>query len=288
MRNINVSCLIYKVRHYLREMVMVSSLTPGGALLFVPGNRPDRFNKAAACKPDHVIVDLEDAVPPGEKAPAREHARRWLRSARALVRVNEAGSPWHDDDLQMASRSAAGVVLPKAESPEVVKSVVGRCDVPVFALIESPQGVLEASRIARAGVAGLMFGNVDFAADAGVQHSSHTALLVARSTLVYASAAAGISAPVDGVTTQIDAPDILEADLQHAREVGFAGRLCIHPRQVSPTQAAFLPTEAELKWAAAVLRAGDGVSVVSGEMVDPPVLTRARSILARGRKGSGR
>lgn len=260
---------------------MVRSLTCSGALLFVPGNRPERFDKAAGFRPDQVILDLEDAVPADQKDAAREHVREWLAGAQALVRVNEVGSRWHVDDLRMASQAATGVILPKAESPELIRSVIQHCDVPAFALVESPQGVLQAPAIARAGVAGLMFGNVDFAASAGVQHSSHPALMAARSTLVYASAAAGISPPIDGVTTQIDSPDVLSADLLHARELGFVGRLCIHPRQVAPTQEAFRPTEEEFTWAVDVLRSEDGVSVVNGEMVDAPVLARARSIIAR-------
>jgi citrate lyase subunit beta/citryl-CoA lyase len=101
---------------------------------------------------------------------------------------------------------------------------------------------------------------------------------------VVASACAGLSAPIDGVTTALDAPAVLAKDLAHARELGFGGKLCIHPRQVEQVNRSFSPTEGELAWAAKVLAASasaDGVHVVDGKMIDPPVVRRAQRLVAR-------
>jgi citrate lyase beta subunit len=128
---------------------------------------------------------------------------------------------------------------------------------------------------------------VDFCRDTGIPGTAATtALLCARSQLVIASAAAGRPGPVDGPTVAIDDLGLLETDLAHAASLGFAGRFCLHPRQVAPTNRAFTPTEAQLAWARRVVAvAGDsgGAAVrVDGEMIDRPRLTTARRILERG------
>ncbi|WP_091459570.1 HpcH/HpaI aldolase/citrate lyase family protein [Micromonospora inyonensis] len=258
---------------------------PSGALLFVPGDRPDRFTKASATGADHVIVDLEDAVAAASKHGARQSTAAWLASGReAIVRVNGVGTSWHEPDLRMVSGRASFVLLPKCEDAGDVSRFVSSCDSPTLALIETPLGLAAAHEIAATGVAGLVFGNVDFAANIGVDPASQPALQLARSQLVYASAAAGLPAPIDGVTTRLTESEALDADLTHARELGFGGKLCVHPSQVAPTQVAFLPTEEEVAWAVAVLDASPGVAAVAGQMVDAPVVIRAQSILDRHRK----
>ena len=128
----------------------------------------------------------------------------------------------------------------------------------------------------------LALGNVDLASMLGVDPASHSALHYARGALVMASAAAGLPAPVDGVTTQFDDEAALEADIAHGRDMGFGGKLCIHPRQVAVVNMGMSPAPHELDWARRVLaQAVEGVSVVDGSMVDAPVLARARSIVAR-------
>jgi citrate lyase beta subunit len=206
-----------------------------------------------------------------------------------VVRVNGAGTEWHTEDLA-AVRGKSGVravMLPKADDVDVVAGVVAALrGMPVFALVESARGIREADAIAEVpGVTRLVFGNVDFGLDAGttVSDVDERELLYARSRLVVASRAAGLAAPIDGVTTNLDDPAEAAVAARRARHLGFGGKLCLHPRQIGPVTAAFSPDEAELAWARRVLAAaGDsaGAAVrVDGQMIDRPRLELARRLL---------
>jgi citrate lyase subunit beta/citryl-CoA lyase len=261
---------------------MQNMLSGAGAYLFVPGDRPDRFDKAIATGADHVILDLEDAVAAAAKDSAREQVAVWLSAGnRAIVRINGIGTSWHEKDLAILGPLAEAIVLPKSEDAAEIASLAADLDCDLLALIETPAGVAASRHLARSGVTALLFGNVDFAACIGVDPSSHAALHSARSALVYASAEANIAPPVDGVTTSLRSSSSLSRDLAHARELGFGGKLCVHPDQVGPTQDAFQATPTEIAWATSVLTAGDSVGSVNGEMVDAPVLRRAQMILER-------
>ena len=256
--------------------------------LFVPGTRDDRYVKAVASGADLVVIDLEDAVAPEDKSIARERVAGWLAGGgRAVVRVNGIGTPWFLDDLAVA-RHATGMMLPKAESADDLDrvSALTAGGVPIIPLIETARGVLSAVDICgHPDVARIGFGNIDLAADLGVEPTARPAMAAARSHLVYASRAVGRAAPVDGVTTSVADLDALVDDVTYARQLGFAAKLLIHPAQVAPTARAFRPTEAERAWAAGVLDAVRyGVGVHDGHMVDEPVLARARHILRRGRQ----
>ncbi|MFE6931072.1 HpcH/HpaI aldolase/citrate lyase family protein [Streptomyces sp. NPDC057699] len=255
-------------------------------LLFVPGDRPDRFDKAAGSGADLVVVDLEDAVAPEHKDRARRAAAEWPGLGhRCVVRVNAPGTPWFEADLRMAAGLGCPVMVPKAEDPAVLAEVAARCT-PV-PLIETALGAERAYEVCSVpGVVRAAFGNVDLAAQLGVAPDDTLALAYARSRLVLASAAAGISAPVDGVTTAVRDTGALTADTAHARRLGFTGKLCVHPAQIAPVTAGFAPTEGELRWARVVLGAGEAVTTVDGHMVDKPVLDRARGILARSPEGA--
>lgn len=255
------------------------------ALLFVPGDRPDRFAKAASAGADLVIIDLEDAVAPDGKEAARDNAAAWLaRGHRAVVRVNPPGTPWYDADLATAAVYGCPVMTPKAEVPDALSEITaltsGRC--PLIPLVETALGIERAGELCAApGVVRAAFGNVDLAAQLGVAPDDHTALTYARSRLVLASAAMGAHPPLDGVTTDLRDPDALRDDIAHARRLGFTGKLCIHPAQVPTIAEEFAPTSDELRWARRVLGAGDSVTRLDGQMVDRPVLERARRVLAR-------
>lgn len=259
-------------------------VNPGAirAPLFVPANRPDRFATAAASGADAIILDLEDAVAASDKEAARAALRRDFTDLPVIVRINAADTIWHDADLAAAhALPAVGVMVPKAETPEVLASVVGAGggQIPVFALIESARGLAAARDLAAVpGVARLVFGSVDYCADLGMAHVRE-ALLPARSEIVLASRLAGIAAPIDGVTVQLDDTGATESDARHARDLGMTGKLCIHPKQIAPVIRAFLPTEGEINWARRVLDTGDGAVAVDGAMVDQPVRLRARAIL---------
>ena len=261
----------------------------GRSCLFVPGNRSDRFEKARNAGADAVILDLEDAVPNGEKTEAREAVAAHLSpDYSAYVRINEAGTAWIWDDLKAITRPGfAGVVLPKAEDSDQVTEVAAR--IPAAAtmlpLVETALGVWNARDLAEASrVERLAFGSIDFQLDAGIDGEDEE-LLYARSRLVLASRVAGILPPLDGVTTALEEPEQLKIDTSRARRLGFGGKLCIHPRQVEIVNRGFVPSEAEAIWARRVLAAaeaaGTGAARLDGEMIDRPVIERAEAILAR-------
>lgn len=254
------------------------------APLFVPANRPERFVKAAASEADAIILDLEDAVPLASKAEARAALCADFTCGPVYVRINATGTPWHADDLAaVASLPCAAVIVPKAERPDRLAAITHLLgpDRPVIALIETALGLAQARSIAAVpGVARLAFGSIDFCADLGCAHTRE-ALLLARLELVLASRLAGLTPPLDGVTVAIDDTKLAISDARHARELGFAGKLCIHPRQVGSILAGFRPEATEIAWARKVLAASDGAVAIDGAMVDEPVRMRARSILGR-------
>ncbi len=250
--------------------------------LFVPGDRPERFVKAASTDADAIIIDLEDAVAADGKDQARAALKRDFTDKPVLVRVNGIGTPWHDRDIAaLRGHGFSAVVLPKAEFGPEFETLCEQLDLPVVVLIESVRGLADARRIAiTRNVARIAFGSIDFSADLGCAHTRE-ALLLARSELVVASRLAGLPQPIDGVTTAIDDAPLIASDARHARDLGFTGKLCIHPRQVAAIQAGFAPDEAEVLWARKVMASGDGAVAIDGAMVDEPVRIRARSILKR-------
>lgn len=259
----------------------------GPAWLFVPGDRPDRFAKAAASATDQVICDLEDAVLPAAKEAARDHVVGWLSAGgSAWVRVNPAGSSWHRDDVLGLARCAGlqGVVVPKVESAMDLEAVREVLTVPVAPLIESAAGVERVAEIVTADrVERLLLGTVDLAVDLGCDEESDV-VTHAGCRLLLASRAAGRAAPVDGVTRALRDPGAAFADARRARREGFAGKLAIHPMQVEPIRSAFAPTPEEVAWAHGVVASAGGAAhgavATSGLMVDAPVVERARRILA--------
>jgi len=260
--------------------------------LFVPGNRPDRYDKACATRAHAVIVDLEDAVPPGDKIGARASLCNWLSSERSVfVRVNAPDSEWFDDDVRAcALPGVAAIVVPKAERADDIARIGSvRANAPVFPLVETAQGLWNALAIARApNVKSLLFGSLDFQADVGTTDDD---LLYARSRIVLVSRVAGIAAPVDGVTQAIDDRELLRRDCHRSRQLGFAGKVCIHPSQIDIVNGCFSPGAEEVEWAEKVVAAfasarGNAV-LVDGRMVDRPVLLKAHAILDECGRGSG-
>jgi citrate lyase subunit beta/citryl-CoA lyase len=251
--------------------------------LFVPGSRPDRFDKAVASGADIVILDLEDAVAPDDKASARNEVSAWLdQGGKAIVRVNSPDSSWFHEDVR-ATTAAPAVMLPKVESARAVRKLqtVRGAEAPIVALIESPTGLAHLAEIcAEPQVVRLAFGNVDFAAALGLDPDSHLALATARSQLVYAAGVSDLASPIDGVTTWLKDRDKLVADAAHACELGFGGKLLVHPSQVADARSCFLPSAREIAWAQEMLGSPrDDVQARGGRMVDLPVRNRARRIM---------
>jgi citrate lyase subunit beta/citryl-CoA lyase len=257
------------------------------APLFVPAERPDRLAKALACGADAVIADLEDSVRADRKEAAREEAVKFAREVGGparLVRVNDPLGELGERDLAaLGDAEPAAVMVPKASAKSV--RVAARAVPRVVALVETAAGLREAARIAaEEGVVALALGTVDLSAELGLAPLPEGAeLLHCRSSLVVDGAVAGIPV-LDGPF--LDPGDELgiAAEARRARNLGFKGKLCIHPGQVAPVREAFALTGEELERAGRVLdayeREGDGAIVVDGRMVDAAVLREARRVIA--------
>lgn len=255
--------------------------------LYVPGDRPDRFEKAVASGADLVVFDLEDAVSPVRKAMARTETVGWLRAhahecAPVLqVRIN-AGD---DEDLEALAGvpETVEVRIPKVTGPADLAAVRARVGSrPLTALIESAAGVVALQAIAGyGGVNRLALGEADLVAELGpagpvVDH--------ARIALVFAAAAVGLEPPMLSVYPRIDDDEGLTADTRDGAAMGFGGRMAVHPRQLGPIRDAFRPSDADIAWAGDVLAAtaeGGVHRTTAGDMVDDAMRRRALRILSQ-------
>lgn len=272
-------------------------VTPAITALFVPGDRPERFAKAAAAGPDVVIIDLEDAVAPTAKEAALAAVLAALAATddgetqlRALVRVNPMDSPRHEAEkaalLAMAQTSGhglLGIMVPKAEDPVRLHRLSSHLQtgLALIPLVESATGLLNALELAKvSGVTRLAFGAIDFSldidADGGDRFLDH-----ARSHLVVVSRVAGIAAPWDSPATDIKDTTKVADSARLGRGFGFGGKLCIHPAQLAAVHTAFAPTAEEVEWARSVIGAEGGAAQIDGQMIDRPVTERAKRILVR-------
>jgi citrate lyase subunit beta/citryl-CoA lyase len=204
------------------------------------------------------------------------------------VRINAVGTPWAEEDLAALADTHRAVMVPKATTSSVRhvdERLIG--NTAIIALIETAAGVAQAQAIAASPrVARLAFGSLDLASELRVSPTDTMALLTARSALVLASASAGLPGPVDGVTANLQDATVLRADIEHARRLGFSGKLCIHPNQIDTALALLSPNHEEILWAERVLQLATdvatdagGVAVLDGQMIDKPVVDRARRIL---------
>jgi citrate lyase subunit beta/citryl-CoA lyase len=253
--------------------------------LFVPGNRPDRFDKAVAAGADAVIIDLEDAVPVLGKADARAAVAQWLTPERnVVIRVNAPETEWFGADVALCVRpGVTAVMVPKAERGEHLQRIANLAPGnAILPLIETAAGFDNARALAAAdGVQRLVFGSIDFQLDLGIQGDED--LLFYRSQLVLISRLANRAAPVDGVTAAFDDDAALQRDTQRARRLGFGAKLCIHPRQIAGVNRGLAPADAEVAWARRVVEAAAqarGAAVaLDGRMIDRPVILRAQALL---------
>ena len=263
--------------------------------LYVPGDRPDRFDKALASGADAIICDLEDAVAETAKATAREAVDQWLRAnpgVPAWVRINNRPDMVDEDAELVRSLVSdgvgfAGVVVPKADAA-ACSTDFGGC--PVTALIESAVGVAEIYEIAAVPeVVRLALGEADLAADMGMQPSPDALeMWPIRTRVVVASVGKGLEAPCGPVFTNLEDGVGLAATSESLRRHGFGGRSIIHPKQVAAVNAAFTPSDDEIARADAVVAAfeeaaaeGRVVAVLDGEFIDAAVMRWARAVLAR-------
>lgn len=269
------------------------------SLLFVPGARPDMVAKLPRWAPDAVAVDLEDAVAATEKAAARASAVSAVGAldggTTMLIRVNGARTEWFADDVAAVADSAAGgVVLPKLEHPGQLDDLHarldtrGRGDLVVVAGLESARGVATCRTLLGDGgsspVLAVYFGAEDYIASVGGRRTAtgHE-VLMARSEVVLAAALAGVGCLDQAVVAAHD-PEAFRADAVVGRDLGYHGKICIHPSQVGLAHEVFTPSDEEVAHARAVLEAGrSGVGVVDGTMVDDVHVRMAESVLLRKR-----
>jgi citrate lyase subunit beta/citryl-CoA lyase len=276
--------------------------------MFVPGNSRKFIDKALDHVPaDVLLLDLEDGVPPAEKAGARalvaEALGRQPGRAARFVRLNSIRSEWFADDVATAVVPGCdGVCLPKAESPDEVLELAGqlagierrhglkRGSIGIMALIESARGLIAAPSIAAAHpvLGGLMMGGEDFSLDLGLparREGEARELIYARSALVVAAAAARKIA-VDVIFPDLEDAEGLREETVQARRLGFTGKSTFNPRQVEVINELFDPTAEEIEYARRVVQGfedaqarGDGSVSVGGQLVDQPIVDRARRLL---------
>lgn len=269
--------------------------------LYVPGDRPERFAKAAASGADAMVLDLEDAVPVAAKDSARRAVAGWLDSGArpslpVWVRVNP-GAELAADVTAAVRGGAAGIWLPKCDDAGELHRLdrlltdleqrFGRARTPVSPLIETGTGLWNVRALAGAPrVEFLQLGEVDLAADLGITRTTGDELLWARSRVVAASAAAGLRSPLAAASPIIDDDAAFAQETRRLVELGFHGRACIHPRQLAPARTGMTPTSDEIHRAQDVLAsfaaAGGGAATDSGgRLIDEAVARHARRVLAR-------
>lgn len=264
------------------------SLDRARSYLFVPATDAHRVDKALASSAHAVVVDLEDAVAPDRKDEARALVAERLRTPRPgggaqLVRVNGLDTAHARADGQALEGLALdGVIVPKA-APQPLQSLAPSGP-PVVALIETAVGLRRAFETAsRPRVTRLMLGNVDLAAELGATPGpDQRELLHARSVLVVDSLAAGLAGPIDGPCTAIGDEEALRAETVAAKALGFTAKACVHPNQLATVHDVFAPTDEELALARRIVAAAEGsrgAVAVDGQMVDAPVVARARRLL---------
>lgn len=263
--------------------------------LYVPGDRPDRFEKAAASGADVVIIDIEDAVDASRKDQARANAVAHLSQPRGgpqrHVRINDLATQRGRRDLAalVGAPGLDAVRLPKVESVsdlDALDEAFGHQPIPAFALLESARGLANMSAIAaHPHIVGIALGEQDLAAELSIGESALDQL---RLQAVVTAAAAGLGPVPMSVFANVGDEAGLLASCQRGRELGMFGRTAIHPSQIPLIRKAFRPTEAEVSRARALLEAAaqaelDGVGALvlpDGRFVDAPIITKARRVLA--------
>jgi citrate lyase subunit beta / citryl-CoA lyase len=289
-------------------------------LLFAPGNHPRRIEKAFTLGADAVILDLEDSVPPADKAATRAPVSQALanpRSCRGYVRVNAMGTPYcYGDLVATVGQGVDGVVLPKVESAADLHSIdwllanlerdkglqVGALD--LIPIIETAAGLSRIERILQARslkpysgvwrVRRIAFGAADFSHDLDLSPAyDEPELDYARARVVLASRAASLESPLDSPWFHFKDSDGFRRAVARSRRAGYQGRLCIHPDQVSVANEGYAPTADEIAAAERLVAAfraaeagGAAAIQVDGQMVDYPIAQRAERLL-KALKGGG-
>lgn len=274
-------------------------------MLFAPANDLRKAGKALMLNADGTVLDLEDAVALSEKANARNALKEALslpRRGDVFIRVNSVQTEFILSDLLAAvTEGVKGLVVAKSESAEEIRQVdwlIGKIEkergfaegsVEIIPFIESANAIVNAFSIASSSsrVSRMFFGGVDYVLDIGTTFSKGgTEIFYARSQLVVASRAAGIEPPIDTVYPDFKDIEGLVADAKAVRQMGFQGKLAIHPGQIEPLNEVFTPTPEEISWAQKIVKVfdeeeakGQAVFQVDGKMIEYPIANRARRII---------
>jgi len=274
------------------------------SMLFVSGEKVERFAKAMAAGADLVCIDLEDAVHPDRKAEARSQVLGWLKGASrpadacgVALRINGLRTLEGIRDALALVESGVAVdwlLLPKTEHATDVQAIESWCGAQIgaiTALVETPLGIENLASIARAGgkLGALMLGGADLSAELDAQFNWE-GLLSARGRLVNAAKSAGLQA-WDVPNVDLSSDEGLATETRKALALGFGCKTAIHPQQIKTIHAAFTPTQAEIEWATVLLQAvpegqGSGAFLFQGKMVDAPLLKKARRIAELARASS--
>jgi citrate lyase subunit beta/citryl-CoA lyase len=255
------------------------------SVLFLPASNPRAIARARESAADLVVLDLEDAVKPADKASARDAAVEAVADAWRMpiaIRVNSVGSEWHSLDLDAVARSKADlVVVPRAISAHLVHGVAEAAGKPVLAMIETAAGVLAAPEIAKE-TAGLIAGTNDLRADLRLPlDATREPISAPLQWIVLSARAAGI-AVFDGVFNSLDDEQGFLAEAEDGRRLGFDGKSLIHPNQIEPCHRAFAPSDAEVERARRLVDAfHGGAERFDNEMIERMHFEAAQRVLAR-------
>ena len=266
---------------------------PTRSALYIPGSKDRALEKARSLPVDVILFDLEDAVTPDAKVAARDTLFAALAGGGygmrlRIVRINALDTAWgREDAAAVAAMDCDAILLPKVNSTADVDALAVLVpDLPIWAMMETPQGVLNAASIAaHPRIAGFVMGTNDLAKDIGSR--GRQALMMALQMCLLAAKAAGIVA-LDGVYNAFQDDDGLQAECTEGRDIGFDGKTLIHPAQIAITNAAFGPSDADIDLArrqiaafADAEAAGQGVAVVDGKIVENLHIVTAKATLAK-------
>jgi (3S)-malyl-CoA thioesterase len=271
------------------------TMRPYRSVLYIPGSKDRALDKARTLPVDAIIFDLEDAVSPGEKEAARETLAAALRQGgfgkrTKIVRINGLDTHWGKDDAVAANdMDCDAILLPKVESPEQLDALAKLTDKPLWAMMETPRGILNAAAIgAHEQLWGMVMGTNDLAKELNSRFRADRLPMQSSLGLCLLATKATGCVIVDGVYNAFKDDEGLKAECDQGRDMGFDGKTLIHPAQVAITNAAFAPTEAEIDLAKrqieafeAAGKAGQGVAVVDGKIVENLHVATAQSILAK-------
>lgn len=268
--------------------------------IYLPGNRPRMIQKGPGLGADAVILDLEDSVSPEQKDVARFLVRNAIKMinfglSEVMVRINPVNNGGLTDLAAVLPAGPDAIVVPKCESKEDVLAVADAItgaslpkQISILPMIETAKGILHAHEVASASpmVDAITFGGEDFTQDIGATRTkAGKEIFWGRSMLVIAAKAAGVQA-LDTVFSDLTDEEGLRRDTIEIKEMGFDGRAAVHPAQIETIHECFSPTEKEMQHASNVLyaaekarKAGSGVAVVNGKMIDKPIIGRAEKIV---------